>query len=35
MKTILVCLCVSILSPLDFAAAATVFITGSDRGLGL
>jgi NAD(P)-dependent dehydrogenase (short-subunit alcohol dehydrogenase family) len=35
MKTILVCLCVSILSPLDLAAAATVFITGSDRGLGL
>ena len=35
MKTILVCLCVSILSPFAFAAAATVLITGSDRGLGL
>jgi NAD(P)-dependent dehydrogenase (short-subunit alcohol dehydrogenase family) len=35
MKTILVCLCVSILSPIDFAGAATVLITGSDRGLGL
>lgn len=35
MKTILVCLCVSMLLPQGFAAAATVLITGSDRGLGL
>lgn len=35
MKTILVGVCVAILSPLSVAAAATVLITGSDRGLGL
>src|SRR5579863_2748341 len=35
MKTILIYLLASILSPLGVAAAATVLVTGSDRGLGL
>ena len=35
MKTIFVGLCAWILSPLGAAAAATVLVTGSDRGLGL
>lgn len=35
MKTTLLYLCFSILLPQGFAAAATVLITGSDRGLGL
>ena len=35
MKIIVIGLCASILSPFGFAAAATVLVTGSDRGLGL
>lgn len=35
MKAILAGLCVAILSPVGVAVAATVLITGSDRGLGL